>query len=360
MTGTKKKPGDSKAKVVRGAPSLAPKAIEAETVGVEGVEADFLAFITEARAIDAAKVTSFRGDPSLAYHNVVAGLDAVLAERAAVEASGLRVDWRALEEMPRIALGLVFASERIDGPAGVNGALQTDLARGRVLRDIALSSVTSLASAGAIPADSASKLKGAAGPLNLGKLLVKVAAFFNKHGDAVKGMTPFKPELAREAAADGREAPQDREARRRDQDQAPRDRRRAARSRRAGRPPLAAPRGPRTGRRIDLGARALGACPDATVAAARVVEAPREEARRPERQASDLTPSLTAGPTRSMIFRCVRAGSGSPNSSLPMECLNPNSSDSYPPMKILNRNSPDSSPPMRSLSSNSKTPSQRR
>ncbi len=203
MTGTKKKPGESAAKVAKVAPSLAPKAIEAETVAVEGVEADFLAFITEARAIDAAKVTSFRGDPSMAYHNVVTGLDAVLAERERVVASGFEADWRALEEMPRIALGLVFASERIDGPAGVNGALQADLARGRVLRDIALSSVASLASSGAIPADSASKLKGAAGPLNLGKLLVRVSAFFNKHGAAVKGMTPFKPELAREAAAVG-------------------------------------------------------------------------------------------------------------------------------------------------------------
>lgn len=203
MTGTKKKPGETTAGTVRGAPSLAPKAIEAETVAVDGVEADFLAFITEARAIDAAKVTSFRGDASLAYHNVVTGLDAVLAERAAVEASGLHVDWRALEEMPRIALGLIFAGEQIDGAAGVNHALQTDLARGRVLRDIAVGSATSLASAGVIPADSPAKLKGAAGPLNLGKQLTKIAVFFSKHGDAVKGMTPFKPELVREAAAIG-------------------------------------------------------------------------------------------------------------------------------------------------------------
>ncbi len=203
MTGTKKKPGDSKANVVRGAPSLAPKAIEAETVAVEGVEADFLAFITEARAIDAAKVTSFRGDPSLAYHNVVAGLDTVLAERESIVASGFKVDWRALEEMPRIALGLVFASEQVEGSAGDNSARQTDLARGRVLRDIALSSVTSLANSGALPADSASKLKGSVGPLNLGKLLVKISAFFNKHRDAVKGMTPFKADLVREAAEIG-------------------------------------------------------------------------------------------------------------------------------------------------------------
>lgn len=203
MTGTKKKPGESVATVVRGAPSLTPRAIEAETVAVEGVEADFLAFITEARAIDAAKVTSFRGDPSLAYQNVVAGLDAVLAERENIVASGFKVDWRALEEMPRIALGLVFASEQVDGSAGDNSGRQTDLARGRVLRDIALGSVTSLASAGVVPADSPAKLKGAVGPLNLGKLLVKISAFFNKHRDAVKGMTPFKAELVREAAEIG-------------------------------------------------------------------------------------------------------------------------------------------------------------
>lgn len=203
MTGTKKKPGEPTARLSKAPPSLAPKMIQAETVAVEGVEADFVAFAAEARAIDVAKVTSFRGDASLAYHNVVAGLDVVLAERAAVEASGLRVDWRALEESPRIALGLVFACERIDGAAGVNHALQTDLARGRVLRDIALGSVTSLASAGVVPADSPAKLKGAVGPLNLGKLLAKIAAFFNKHRDAVKGMTPFKPELVREAAEIG-------------------------------------------------------------------------------------------------------------------------------------------------------------
>lgn len=203
MSGTTKKPGEIAAKAVRAAPSLAPKAIESEIAEVAGVEADFLAFINEARGVDAAKVTSFRGDPSLAYHNVVTGLEAVLAERDKVVASGLHVDWRALQEAPRIALGLVFACERIDGTAGVNRALQTDLARGRVLRDIALSSIASLASSGAIPADSPAKLKSTAGPLNLGKLLVKIAGFFSKHRDAVKGMTPFKPELASEAAAVG-------------------------------------------------------------------------------------------------------------------------------------------------------------
>lgn len=203
MAGTKKKSGDAAPRLSKGPPSLAPKMIEAETVAVEGVEADFMAFIAEARAIDAAKVTSFRGDASLAYHNVVTGLDAVLAERAAVEASGLHVDWRALEEMPRIALGLVFANEQIDGAAGVNRALQTDLSRGRVLRDIALASIDALASAGDVPEGSAAKFKGGAGPLNLGKQLTKIAAFFRKHANAVKGLTPFKPALVREAATLG-------------------------------------------------------------------------------------------------------------------------------------------------------------
>lgn len=186
-------------------PSLAPRAIEAETVSVPGVKADYEAFLSAAHGVDPAKVQTFRGDASLAYHNVSAGLDAVLSQKGSTAANKVEVDWAALEELPRIALGLVFAVEQVDGRTGANVALQKQLARGRVLRDIGLGSADVLAKSGDIPAKDVKALRLGSGPLNLARALVKVSEFYTKHRGAAKGKTPFTEALVKETAELGRD-----------------------------------------------------------------------------------------------------------------------------------------------------------
>jgi len=182
-----------------------PKAIEAETVTVGGVKDDFEAFLAAARATQSGKVQTFRGDASLAYHNVTAGLEAVLARKSEVLSSGLRVDWSALDDLPRIALGLVYAVEQVDGRAGVNVALQKQLAKARVLRDIAMSSASTLAKSGHVPAAEVRKLRKGTGPLNLARDLVALSDFFTRHHGAVKGRTPLTDDQLQEAAQLGGE-----------------------------------------------------------------------------------------------------------------------------------------------------------
>lgn len=133
---------------------------------IEGVQEDFDAFVVEARARDPKTLQIFRGDASLAYHNVETGLVAVLARKADVVKSRLVVDWVALGEIPRIALGLVYAVEQVDGRSRANTALQARLTKARVLRDIGLSSVVALEASGEVPNGSAKKLHVGSGPLN--------------------------------------------------------------------------------------------------------------------------------------------------------------------------------------------------
>lgn len=205
MSQPKRSATEASARTSRVPPSLAPRAIDEETVAVTGVKADFDAFIDAARAIDPAKVQTFRGDASLAYHNALAGLEAVLAERDAIEASGLTVDWKALEEIPRVALGLVYAAEQVDGRSSANTELQRKLARGRVLRDIGVSSADTLAKSGDLPAEEVRKLHLGSGPLNMARALVKIATFFVRFQSEVKGKTPFTPALVRESEQLGSE-----------------------------------------------------------------------------------------------------------------------------------------------------------
>lgn len=171
-----------------------------ETVAaVEGVVDDFDAFVTEARGYDGAKVQTFRGDASLAYHNVAAGLDAVLAEKAAVVASGLKVEWAKLE-LRGSRSGSCMRPSRSTGARAPTRCCNKQLARGRVLRDIGVSSADTLVKSGNLKASDVKTLHNGSGPLNLARALVKVAAFFKKHRAAVKGMTPFTAVEEAEAA----------------------------------------------------------------------------------------------------------------------------------------------------------------
>jgi hypothetical protein len=165
--------------------------LQKEVVTLHGVRGDFEAFIAAAREVDASRVRTFHGDASLAHHNVSAGLKAVVAERAAIGATGFRVDWDGLTELPRIALGLVYAVERVGGQQGGDAALQKLLARARILRDIGVAAATALSKSGDVPAAEVKKLKVGAGPRNLARALVRLAEFFTTFRAEAHGRSTF-------------------------------------------------------------------------------------------------------------------------------------------------------------------------
>ncbi|MFO0606431.1 MAG: hypothetical protein U0324_24885 [Polyangiales bacterium] len=184
-------------------PSLSPKAVDAEVVVVRGVEEHFRRHIDAARARAGEAPPAFRGDAALAYHNVRLGLAEVTAARAALEATGYRVDWAALEQLPEIALALAYAAEQVAGQEGVNAEYQRTYARARIVRDIGMSSVEALVKSGDLTAADRKKLLKGGSPLQLAGELDGLARFYAARSDAFRGKSPFTAALAREAAALG-------------------------------------------------------------------------------------------------------------------------------------------------------------
>lgn len=189
----------------KGPPSLAPKSVDAETVVAHGVKQHFDRHIAAARAHAGPSPAPFRGDASLAHHNARVGLDAVLAARAALEATGLRVDWAALATLPELCLALVYAAEQVAGFGGANADYQKTYARARIVRDIGMSSVETLVKSGDLTAADLKRLRKGASPLHLAGELDGLARFFAEKGEVFRGKSPFTAALAREASQLGAE-----------------------------------------------------------------------------------------------------------------------------------------------------------
>ncbi len=87
-------------------------AAELEAIGSQEA---YVAFLEEARALDASALQECRADIVLAYHNVVQGVENVLSEEAAVGAlPGVKVE--ELRALPRLAQGLAYAALQVHHP----------------------------------------------------------------------------------------------------------------------------------------------------------------------------------------------------------------------------------------------------
>lgn len=164
-----------------------------------GVREDYEHFLPVAKKVDAARVQTFRGDAAVAYFNVLPGLEAVLAARPALDARGVPVDWNALQELPRIALGLVYACEQVDATATPRASSPQTRAAARVLLDIGLSGAETLAKAGHLKSEDVKKLRKKCDARDPGPALTNVADFYRKHEATVRGRCPFGPEQVAEA-----------------------------------------------------------------------------------------------------------------------------------------------------------------
>jgi hypothetical protein len=181
-------------------PSLSPKAIAEETVMVAGVKSHYDRYLPVARDSAPATALVFRGDAALAHHNANLAVSALLAQRDALAATGFRVDFGALEAIPQIALALAYAVEQVEGRTGANADLQATLARARVLRDIGMSSVTTLVKSGGLGADDQKKLRKGSGPLNLAGELDALATLVVEKQRVFRNQSPFTLAHAKEAA----------------------------------------------------------------------------------------------------------------------------------------------------------------
>lgn len=173
---------------------------------VTGSQAEYERFLAEARALDAREVKPFRADASLAYHNVSRGAEALLAQRVRLAREVPGLDLSRVQQLPRLALAVIFAASQVDRGAPVTRSeIRTRLARAHVLRDLLLSSASAAAKAGLIPLRKVEKVREGRGQIDVAQDCVDLAALFTEYASVLRGKTAVSSEQVREAATVGTE-----------------------------------------------------------------------------------------------------------------------------------------------------------
>jgi hypothetical protein len=170
-----------------------------------GSQDAFEKFLPLANAIAARDVVVLRADPNVAFHNVDAGVTAVLAEQARVAKELPTVDVAALAELPSLALAVVFAASQVDRDAKSDGVIAARLAEAQPLRRKLLSSAIALAEAAVVPASQVAMIRRGRGSIDVATDLVALAALFEKHAKAIAGKAPIAKDDVEHASALGSE-----------------------------------------------------------------------------------------------------------------------------------------------------------
>lgn len=171
---------------------------------VTGSEAAFERFIDRARALAKGEVMGFRGNASLAFHNVERGVQAVMERREIVEKLP-GIDVARLHELPELALAVVYAAALAARAAGEvpTKEYQRLLSRGHAVRRPLLLSLEACAEVGLLPAGEVKPIRSGRGPLDLAGDLVTLAALFRKHSSVLKNKTPIMATHIEEATEIG-------------------------------------------------------------------------------------------------------------------------------------------------------------
>ncbi len=167
-----------------------------------GSEAAYERFLDAARALPKADVERLAIDPAVAYHNVKAGVDAVLAREADVRKLP-GIDLRELRELPPLCLGLSFAALQIDRNS--DGQTRALLREAATLRRTLMTGAEALAAAGLLPAAAVAKIREGRGPLDQADDCVALSALFRKHAPALRGKTAVTAADTKRAAEVGTE-----------------------------------------------------------------------------------------------------------------------------------------------------------
>ncbi|HEU4411496.1 MAG TPA: hypothetical protein VFS43_39995 [Polyangiaceae bacterium] len=167
-----------------------------------GSEAEYERFLDAARALPKADVERLAVDPAVAYHNVKAGVEAVLAREADVRKLP-GIDLRELRELPALCLGLSFAALQVDRSS--DGQTRVLLREASVLRRTLMAGAEALAAAGLLPAAAVTKIREGQGPSDLADDCVALAALYRKHAPSLRGKTAVTAADLKRAAELGTE-----------------------------------------------------------------------------------------------------------------------------------------------------------
>jgi hypothetical protein len=192
------------------AAARAPKAatprveVEAEAPAVAGSEASLEKHRAAAEAIADGEVIPLRADAHLAYHNAVAGRDAVLAAKAPIEATGFRVEWELVRAIGEVAEAVIFADGRVDADPEVKGEVLVMLREARPLRALMLSEARTRALKHKALLPEVRRIEKGRGAVDAVQDLIDLATFFtrNKLARAGGAVTPADLKRAAELGAE--------------------------------------------------------------------------------------------------------------------------------------------------------------
>ena len=188
----------------------APKAarprveVEPEAPAVAGSEASLEKHRAAAEAIPDGEVIPLRADAHLAYHNAIAGRDAVIAAKAPIEATGFRVAWELVREIGEVAEAVIFADGRVDADPEVKGEVLAMLREARPLRTLMLSEARTQALKNKALLPEVQRIEKGRGAVDAVQDVIALVTFFtrNKLARAGGAVTPADLKRAAELGAE--------------------------------------------------------------------------------------------------------------------------------------------------------------
>lgn len=165
-----------------------PSAIEPPPQEI-GSQAAYDLFLPEAQKLSADKLSEYRADPQLAYHNVKRGASNVLAELTRIKHELPLADIEAVRTLPQVTQGLIFSALQVNRDVGSPGTIEALLDRAHPIRRKLLKSADALAESKEIPEADVAPIRPGRGKVDSANDCVALAALFRKHAKKIAGKT---------------------------------------------------------------------------------------------------------------------------------------------------------------------------
>jgi len=190
-------------KTPRAAKTAAPTLAVPETAtdAAAGSEAAAEHFRAAALKLAPNDVIPLRADILLALNNAYAGVDAVLAEREALQADpeAPRPDWEAIGQVKPLAAAAVFVAKQVNSPV-LAKQLRAELSEVYALRELLLTDAKTLALRGLLPAKKIADILKGRGTIDAAHDCVALAALYRANAQSLRGKTTVTAAEVRRAA----------------------------------------------------------------------------------------------------------------------------------------------------------------
>lgn len=160
-----------------------PSTVDAATADAEVVGSAVAVELhrAAAEALAPADVVPCEANTRLAYHNAIAGRDALLAHRADVDATGFHVDWSRVGSVESVASAVIYAAGRVEANPRQTGEVDGLLDEARPLRRLLLAQAQALALSGRCPAPEVARIARGRGPVDTAQDLADLAHLYDAH-----------------------------------------------------------------------------------------------------------------------------------------------------------------------------------